>query len=142
MLLQSPATRQMDRQMRIQTKRQTHGNRLPEQTRHRKAKPNTVNPKLLAREQKAHENMSANGPSNVRSDIVKQLSFKTEKSNGAGNQSLLITSKTLYMSTKTPKTPKKSENQSKDQLIEMRRLTVSAIYLNSEGYNKTTTHPE
>ena len=40
------------------------------------------------------------------------------------------------MSTKTPKTPKKSENQSKDQLIEMRRLTVSAIYLNSEGYNK------
>ncbi|MCT4171492.1 hypothetical protein HZP56_00695 [Elizabethkingia anophelis] len=41
------------------------------------------------------------------------------------------------MSTKNTKnTEKKSENQSKDQLIEMRRLTVSAIYMNSKGYNK------
>ncbi|MCT4073294.1 hypothetical protein HZP85_11525 [Elizabethkingia anophelis] len=42
------------------------------------------------------------------------------------------------MSTKnTRNTEKKSETQSKDQLIEMRRLTVSAIYMNSEGYKLT-----
>ena len=72
--------------MRIQTKRQTHGKCLPEQARDRKAKPNTVNPKLLAREQKANEKYVRERVRQLVSpDIFNRLSFKTERLNGLNN---------------------------------------------------------